>query len=71
MKLASRFAATLLVLAPLGASAHPGHGEPGAGHTLAHWLGDPLHFVPLASALAAGTVLIVWRRRAEARRRRD
>lgn len=73
--LAARAAAfsAVVVGAPLGSAlAHPGHGSTGDGHTLAHYLGEPLHVAGGAALLlgvvAVAAALRVRRRAPESRR---
>ena len=50
----SRVALTLgsLLAVPLAASAHPGHGLDPSGTSLLHWLGEPVHALPLLGVVA-------------------
>ena len=49
----SRLALTLAsLLAPIAASAHPGHGFDPSASTFLHWLGEPAHVLPLLGLAA-------------------
>ncbi len=46
----------LVLISPLAALAHEGHGKPGEGHTAQHYLLEPIH-LPLAVLVAAIVVI--------------
>ena len=47
-----------LTLLASGASAHPGHGQPGDGTSLLHYLTEPIHVVAIVAVLL--TVVSGW-----------
>jgi hydrogenase/urease accessory protein HupE len=49
--------ACVLIAAP--AAAHPGHGEPGQGFTLVHYLTEPIHVLAFVVVAVLGAA--AWR----------
>ena len=52
---------------PALASAHPGHGLDPTGVSLSHWLGEPVHALPLFAVVGIAAALwglVAWERRA-------
>lgn len=43
-------------------AAHSGHGEPGSGNGIAHFLTEPEHVVAIVAAVAAVGVFAAWSR---------
>ena len=64
----ARVATTLfsLLAVPALARAHPGHGIDPSGASLAHYLGEPEHALPLLGV--AGLAAVLWGLAALARR---
>ncbi|MBU0740754.1 hypothetical protein KKG45_06750 [bacterium] len=60
------FLATFLMAS--GAGAHPGHGEPGHGFSLVHYLTEPVH---VFSALVLAVLVVVAARVVVRRRKRS
>lgn len=52
---------TVLLLLPIAAMAHQGHGH-GAGHELLHYLGSPAHIIPASIILALTVGILLFRR---------
>lgn len=54
----------ILLIAAAGAWAHPGHGE-SEGHSLLHYLTEPLHIVPLIAVIvfSVSIFLVMYARR--------
>lgn len=54
---------------------HEGHGRPGEGHSLAHYLTEPVHVIAMVAVVAAITALVFHVRRrllsASVRRRKQ
>ena len=47
--------------------AHPGHGDPGDGNTVHHFVTQPLHFIPILVVAFLVVGVSVWRKRQSAR----
>jgi hypothetical protein len=57
------------LLVPASVLAHPGHGEPGEGWTVAHYVAEPLHLlaaVGLVAVFAGGAAIVAHRLRGAA-----
>ena len=67
-RLTKTWLSLLLLLGPLGLSAHAGHGA-GAGHELWHYLSSPAHIIPAAIVLAVTVAILLYRRRQAAKER--